>query len=266
MRTTRKAAMSTTLLKSLTIVEYLARTDRPQGISETARALDLDKSAVQRVFQTLHGAGYLERVEGSSKYRLSLRLWELGAQIIGRHDIRRLVHPILRFGARLSGFTAFFTLADFPSVLYLDKVEGVHGRTYSAEPGHRVPIHWTASGKAVLAFLGDLDLDRLSDGPHAATEGRRPRPTDRAALAAELAEIRSQMYAVSESGSIQGVNSVAAPVWHAEAVPVGSVVLTAAASKMPAERFEEFGQTVISMADEATRSLGGTFRGGAPGT
>jgi len=251
--------MSTTLRKSLAILECLSHSDEPRGISEMARELNLDKSAVQRIFQTLHAEGYLEKVPGSSKYRLSLRLWELGAPIIERHDIRRQIHPILRFGANISGFTAFLTWADFPYVVYLDKVEGVHGRTYSAEPGRRVPIFRAASGKAILAFLPDVDVAALIASTKPDVGFRLPNAEE---LSEELVEIRNRMFAVSVSGTVQGVNSVAAPIWQDQGVPVGSVLLTADAMKMPAERFDEFGQIVMSMAEEATRALGGTIRGG----
>lgn len=251
--------MSSTLQKSLRIIECLALSDEPRGISETARELDLDKSAVQRVFQTLHATGYLEKVPGSTKYRLTLRLWELGAPIIERHEVRRLIHPILRFGANISGFTAFLTWADPPYVTYLDKVEGIHGRTYTAEPGRRVPIYRAASGKAILAFLPDIDLTELLDPNAPDAPENLPDPRN---LEKELEEIRQRLYAVSESGTVQGVNSVAAPIWQGDCAPVGSVLLTADASKMPAAKFDEFGQTVMSMAEEATRALGGTPRGG----
>jgi IclR family transcriptional regulator, KDG regulon repressor len=247
--------MSTTLRKSLIILECLSQSDEPRGISETARELDMDKSAVQRIFQTLQAEGYLEKAPGSSKYRLTLRLWQLGAPIIERHDIRRQIHPILRFGANTSGFTAFLTWADFPSVLYLDKVEGIHGRTYSAEQGRRVPIYKAASGKAILAFLPDVNIPELL----ANSEGG---DGNSGALITELAEIRERLFAVSVSGTVQGVNSVAAPVWRTQGPPVGSVLLTADSSKMPESRFSEFGEIVMSMAEEATRALGGTIRGG----
>ncbi len=249
--------MSSTLRKSLRVIECLSRSEHPRGISDMARELEMDKSAVQRIFQTLQSEGYLEKAPNTSRYRLTLKLWELGSPIIARHELRRHVHPILRYGAKVSGFTAFFTWADFPEIVYLDKVEGIHGRTYTAEPGQRNPVWLTAGGKAVLAQRPGDALKELAD-----VIRDRPdlTPIDAArlkALKGELADIRQRKFAISEGGTMPGINSVAAAVWHDQPEPVGSVVLTADNAAMPADNFDSFGATVISMAEEATRALGG---------
>jgi DNA-binding IclR family transcriptional regulator len=241
-------------------MEELAHSDEPRGISEMARALKMDKSAVQRTFESLRDLGYLERHPGTGRYRLGLAIWEIGSLVIARHEIRRLIHPILRYGAKASGFTAFLTWADFPYVVYLDKVEGVQGHTLSAEPGNRVPIHLTASGKAALAFMPQEKLEALVEVPQDSSYQQKS-TSEPLSLVEELAAIRERTYAVSHSGSVTGVNSVASPVWHTGSVPFGSIVLTADATNMPASEMAHFGTTVTAMADEASWSLGGTARG-----
>ena len=249
--------MSSTLRKSLRVIECLSRSDHPRGISDTARELEMDKSAVQRIFQTLQGEGYLEKAPNTSRYRLTLKLWELGSPLISRHELRRNVHPILRYGAKVSGFTAFFTWADFPEIVYLDKVEGIHGRTYTAEPGMRNPIWLTAGGKAVLGHLPASAIDELVDVTRTRPD-LPPIDDDRlAALKNELVEIQRRNFAASEGGTMPNINSVAAAVWHDNPEPVGSVILTADNVNMPAADFDSFGATVVSMAEEATRALGG---------
>ena len=77
------------------------------------------------------------------------------------------------------------------------------------------------------------------------------------ALGNEIGSIRRRKFAFSEGGTMPGINSVAAPVWHDSPEPFGSVVLTSDDTNMPSEKFDAFGATVVSMAEEATRALGG---------
>ncbi|GAB5468357.1 MAG: IclR family transcriptional regulator [Rhodospirillales bacterium] len=249
--------MSTTIRKGLQVLQYLAYAERPQGMSEIARAIDLNKSAVQRILNTLHATDYVEKAPGTSKYQLTLSIWELGSHVVERHEARRLLHPILRFGAQNSGYTAFLVYRSFPFVVYLDKVEGAQGRPYSAEPGSRIPINATAAGKAVLAYLPDETLADLARDQTDWTGFLPFVPCDPDALREELAEVREMRYATSEGGLKQGVNSVAAAIWWREEEPYGSVVLTADAQNLPQERFAEIGALVAGMADDATAALGG---------
>lgn len=249
--------MSSTVLKGLKVIEYLAHAKAARGISEIARDIGMDKSAVQRILNALAKADYVEQPPGSSKYLLTLSIWELGSHVVERHEARRLVHPILRFGAQATGFTVFLSYFSFPFVVYLDKVEGAHGRTYSAEPGTRVPITRTAAGKAVLAYLPERDVEALA-APHTDWTGYvQSEIMSRAQIHSEILQIRRQRYATSQGGLKAGVNSVAAPIWWRDERPYGSIVLSADEKNLPSSELPIIGARAADMADEATRALGG---------
>ncbi len=250
--------MSTTIRKGLRVIEYLAHAGGPRGISEIARRIGMNKSAVQRIISTLKETGYVEKAHDTAKYRLTLSIWELGSHVVDQYQVRRLVHPVLRFAAQSPGFTAFLTCLSFPFVVYIDKVEGAHGRVHTAEPGSRIPMTRTAAGRAILAFLPDRDLIELARN-HTDWTGyvvSKAMPT--VEFAEEMPRIRRRRFATSQGGLKPGVNSIAAPVWWRDACPYGSIVLTADESNLPRERFGEIGARVVAMASEATLALGGT--------
>ncbi len=244
--------MSSTIQRGLRVMEALARSEGPRGISELAQELDLDKSAVQRVFQTLLDAGYLERA--GTRYRPSLRLWEIGSTILAKHEVRRRIHPILRSAAHASRLTAFFALADYPEMLYVDKVEGELGRPASSEPGERVPMRLTASGKAVLAHYDAKALRAAGAGKDKPLPAGEMRTLER-----EFVAIRARGYAVSEGGTAPHINSIATAVWGVDPLPLGSIALTSDAASLPAEDFERVGRIAIAMAEQATAAMGGRF-------
>jgi len=249
--------MSSTVIKGLKVIEYLAHAKEAKGISEIAREISMNKSAVQRILNTLYASDYVEQAPGTSKYQLTLSIWELGSYVVERHQARRLLHPILRFGAQSTGFTAFLSYASFPFVVYLDKVEGAHGRAHSAEPGRRVPITRTAAGKAVLAFLPQEDLSKLDKEWLDWTGYVRSEPISIDTIKAEIEDIRQRRYATSEGGLRPGVNSLAAPIWWRDERPYGSLVLTADEQNMPRDAFAEIGAKIVAMSEEATLALGG---------
>ncbi|WP_428249725.1 IclR family transcriptional regulator [Ferrovibrio sp.] len=246
--------MSTTLRKSLRILEVLATSEAPRGISELSREIKMNKSAVQRIFQTLADEGYIEKAPGTSRYKSTLRLWELGASVIAQNETRRLIRPILRYAAKVSSLTSYFAWADYPDIIYLDKVEGEKGRPNSSDPGQRSPMYAAASGRAILAFL---ETEKIAKVLHQIEAGGDA--GDYSNLAAECAMIRERHYATSERGSTSRISSVAAPVWGTGPLPVGSIVLTSDAATLPREDFDRVGLLAVSIAEQASRVLGGGF-------
>ena len=246
--------MSATLTKCLRVLEALAASDSPRGISEFSRELKLDKSAVQRIFQTLTVEGYVEKDALTSQYRPTLKLWELGSLVIDRNETRRLLRPTLRHAAKTSGLTVYFAWADFPDVIYLDKVEGEKGRPNSSDPGRRIAMHLAASGRAILAFFDEKSIENI--GKSIAVD---PDFDDQYVhrLKEELILIRQRMYACTERGSAALISSIAAPVWGANSAPIGSIVLTSDSATLPRADFERVGTITVSIAEQATRMLGG---------
>lgn len=252
-----KELMGTTLVRCLRVLEALAASERPRGISEFSRELKLDKSAVQRTIQTLANEGYVEQQTGTCNYKTTLKLWELGSLVIFRNEARRLLHPILHYATKTTGLTSYFTWSDYPDILFLDKIEGERGRPSSTEPGLRVPMHIAPSGRAVLAFVDDefckaicRAVENQSDFGH----------EYRARLEADLAAIRQRLYACTEAGSASRINSVASPVWGAAPpVPVGSIVVTSDTATLTTADFKDIGAITTTVAEQATRLLGGLF-------
>lgn len=247
--------MSTTLTKGLKLLRTLCLTPGAIGITDLARATEMNLSAVQRLLGSLIELGYAEQDTKSRKYRATLMTWEIGAQVLRDNSHYRAVHPVLRRAAQSTGYTAYFILNNTPFVTYFDKVEGPQGLTYSSILGTSVPIGVTAAGLAIIAFLTTAQCESLSKpAKRGAVEFNR---IDLAKLSEQIATVRERRYATSESGFRKGVNSVAAPVWGPDGLVCGSIALTADEHELKVDRFPTLGQEVVRWAEEATIILGG---------
>ena len=256
--------MSQTLMKGLRVLEALAHSSTPLGISELSRRIDMNQSAVQRLLNALVEAGYARQADGSRKYQLTNSLWELGLRSVEDNEMRRLLRPTLRLGAHLTGLTCFFALADFPFVVYFDRVEGPRGRPHSAEPGRKIPMTATASGRAIFPFLNAAARARLTQPTTDSTGFVHFPGLPEDQIDAITQEVRRLRYATSVSGMRKGMNSVAAPVWSKGNEPVGAIVLTSGDLELKQQDFPAVGARVLELAEEATISLGGSsFRNAA---
>lgn len=256
--------MSQTLIKGLSVLEALAHSSEPRGLTELARSLEMNQSAVQRLLNALVKAGYAEQAEGSRKYQLNYALWELGMRSIQDNAARRLIRPTLRLGAHLTGMTCYFALAAVPFVTYFERVEGVRSLPHSAEIGRKVSMNASAAGQAILAYLPTESRATLTTNTADWTGHVKHVGVPLAEIEGIAKRVRQNRYAVSQGGLRKGRNSIAAPVWGNRPAPIGSIGLTAGEDELTPKLFETIGAKALELAEEASLSLGGSvFRNAA---
>jgi IclR family acetate operon transcriptional repressor len=176
------------------------------GTNELARRTGLHPSSASRLLSTLTGSGLVEHVPESGRYRLGLRLIELGNAVLARLDLRELARPHLRALADVTGETATLSAPGEPDAITVDFVQSASSVQSVARVGRPSVAHATATGKVALAF-GDVALPpgRL----RAFTERTI---VDRTALAAEVARVRAQGWAQALGEREEDLNALAAPV------------------------------------------------------
>ena len=187
----------------------------PNSGSASWRELALTRSTTHRYVATLATLGYLDQDEATRKYRLGLRVLDLGFAVLGSLELREIAAPHLRRLTETTGHTANLAVRDDTDVILIDRVSGrpcrYHHFEFSLHIGSRLPPYCSATGKTLLAFLPRQDLDRLLDTIDLTQRGPRTL-TDRTALLAELEQVRRTGIAVNDEELDNGLRSIAAPV------------------------------------------------------
>jgi DNA-binding transcriptional ArsR family regulator len=73
--------------RAIDILNLLAEAPEPLGVREIARRLDLAASNVQRLIKTLAKAGYLEQTEGTLRYKIGYRAFQVGSAFVGQNSL-----------------------------------------------------------------------------------------------------------------------------------------------------------------------------------
>lgn len=250
-------AVNVTLHRGMALLEILARSGRPLGVSELAMRTETAKSTTHRILQTLTELGYVRRDPDSGTYRAAIRLWELGAAMFANMDLPALASPAMERLLDDWRETVHLSVLDDAEVVYLHKLDSPEPVRAYSQVGGRAPAHCVATGKAILAFQDPVRLEALSRRLVA----HSPRTiTDPAAFLAEMARIRAEGHAVNRGEWRQTVHGLGAPVRD----PHGRVIAGVGIS-MPAQRFE--GNDLAAMAASVRRTADeiGAAIGGARG-
>lgn len=234
--------------RALTMMEIMAHWQTPKGVSELARAMNLDPSTVHRVLATLVAAGWVHRNADTRKYSLSLKLAHLGATV-RQHDILlEKALPSLKSLARGSGETVHLAVLDGGEVIFLAHEMGRHFLGVNVDLLSRGPSHCTAVGKAMLSGLTRHQVEsRLAGVP---LEQRTPHTiTSLPELLDDLALVRQKGYALDAEEYELGVSCIAAPVFHQKRV-LASVGITGPTMRVSGSRIPQLAAAVLASAKE----------------
>lgn len=235
--------IDTTVGKALALFEILSEADTPLGISAISRLMNLQKSNVHRLLNTLIYLGYAKQDADTKRYFPSLKVWEIGLKVVKRDFLRVVGHRFLVDLSKSNSDPAFLSILSGTDILYIDTVDSSMFPKV-APTGSRTPAVFPASGKAILAFQDDPEshLDRILA---ALPQTRR---VDRSALLLELEDVRRNGYASSFSGWREGLNAVAAPIFRSAGPPVAAIGLGGSAERMTKRRMRQVAGSVIEAA------------------
>ncbi len=192
--------------RALAVLDALAEGPGELGTNEIARRTRINASTVSRLLATLADAGLVEHVHASGRYRLGLRLVQLGNAVLARLDLRGLARMELEALVAATGETATLSAPGEGVAITIDFAPGPSSVQGVAQIGRPSVAHATATGKVMLAFTGA----ELPNEPLAAHTARTI--TDPAALRGEVERVRERGWAESLGEREDDLNAIAAPI------------------------------------------------------
>lgn len=242
-----------TLLNGLRVVESLAGSARLRGVTELARELGISKTSTHRLLQTLASRHYVAKDEEGGGYKLTMRLWEVGAQVMSRNDVKRMGGAYLRKLADNTGESAHMTVLNGMEVVYIDKIDGRQPLRAFSPIGGRAPAYCVATGKALIAYQSE-DFLRALEGELKPYTKRTI--TSAQALRADLARVKRLGYAVNRCEWRDNICSIGAPVFDASGSVVAGIGISGPADRLPPATTKKIGKLVAEMSRDMSAALG----------
>ena len=191
----------------------------------------------------------------TGRYRLGLRLYELGSRAIDGLDLRGRARPYLDRLQAEFGETVFLCILDEGQVFYVEKVESQQSVRTACTVGSRAPAYCTAVGKAMLAELPEAEVAKV-----VRRWGLKPITantiTTASALKEELKAVRARGYAIDDEEKEEGLRCVSAAVRGHSGKLFAAMSVSGPAFRMTKERIPGVGRSVMRAANELSAELG----------
>lgn len=246
--------MDKAFTKGLRLLETLARSDQPRGITDLAAELNLTKSNVHRLLQTLQLHGFVRQLPSNSAYELTTKIWELGSHVIRRLDLSAVARPAMMRLAQETGESVHLSILVDTDVVYIDKIESSHHIRAHTQVGARAPAFAMATGKAMLAHMPDSYLERFRPLLGKFTDYTR---TSLEELKADIGAIRAQGYAIVPHGEWRdGIAACACAILDRSGEVAGAIGISGPDSRIRLKELRQHSVHVVDAARAISATLG----------
>lgn len=178
-------------------------------LSETARRAEVTPAAARRLLRTLETLGYV-RSDGKS-FELTPRVLELGFSYLSALSLPEIMQPHLEALSREVHESVSAAVLAGDDITYIARVPTRRIMTVSITIGTRFPAYATSMGRVLLAELPAAELERVLAAVRAESLTGRTL-TEKNALAAEIARVREQGFALVDGELDPNLRSIAVPV------------------------------------------------------
>ena len=241
--------------KSLSVLELLLQKGSAMNMTKLSEKLGFYPSTIHRILDTLKHWGYVEQDPHTQKYQLGLKALELGMAKLYQIDLVREAAPYLKKLVNQCNETVHLGVLEEGEVLYLAKEESSQTIRMISYVGKRAPLHCTALGKVLLAYLsteerkeilGEKVLPRLTENTI----------TDEEELEKELGKVREQGFALDREENEKDVRCVAAPIRNYQGKVIAALSISSPIFRIDKNTQNNLKEALLETSKKISKRLG----------
>jgi len=241
------------LAKIARVLDSFSTLERSLSLAEICQRTGFPKSTTHRLLSSMREIGVLDQDRERDRYRLGLRLFELGNIVLSNMELHREARPFVGALSRISGQLVHLAVFDGRQAVVIHRTDPAPEGTPLALI-ENAPVHCTSVGKAILAFQPQTVVDRvIGDGLKRFTENTI---IDAAKLARELAKTRSRGFAVDEGEHQPGLRCIGAPIHDQTGRVFAGMSISGPSWKIPAGDVKNLAPIVMHQAAGISAKLG----------
>ncbi|WP_225333565.1 IclR family transcriptional regulator [Halomicrobium urmianum] len=226
-------AMVKTTRTTFRILEEIKARDEVT-VNELTDEFPLSKSSIHNYLKTLEHDGYV--VKEGDAYRVGLRLLDLAGYARHQQQIYQAAKEEVTKLAEETGEMTNLLVEEHGRGIYLHRANGEQAVTSDSYIGHRVHLHNTALGQAILAHLPRERVEEIIDR-HGLPKTTENTITDREELFAELDRVREEEIAFDDEARLVGLRCVATPIVDKDGEVKGAISISGPTSRFQDERY-----------------------------
>lgn len=225
-------------------IEYLAQ-NGPSGLLELSKELQLNKTTVHRILNSLMCMDYVKQNPETSKYSLGFKICGIANQVLAQTNAVDFVRPYIQKLAEQTGEIVHLVQINGTNAVYIDKVDVAQNSVRLVSMvGKSIPLYCSGVGKALLADMDDDTIKSIWNNSKIEkhTEYTVTNFTDFMQL---IRDIRRDGYALDNEENELGVRCVAVSLKYLNEKSIYAISLSAPKDRMSDERIAELKDLIL---------------------
>lgn len=248
-------AMANAVDRALSILAHVAEQGDGVTVRQLVTSLGLSRATCYRMLEDLTGDGWLIATDQDPprRYRVSLRVAQMGLATLRTSRVREVALPAAIDLARVTGRVTMLAFYEAGDVVYTDAVEIFGERILPILSGVRAAAPMTGSGKVLLAFQDEAEIERvIRRGVPKLTDRTKTDPDE---IRKDIMKCRELGFGLSDREYTPQTGGISVPVFGADG-KVACAVGIEAPVPVRDEWVEENVGRAKSVASRASAELG----------
>ncbi|EKN70356.1 IclR family transcriptional regulator [Neobacillus bataviensis LMG 21833] len=250
--------MNQSVIKALKLLSFFSESEVDLSLSELAQRSKLPKATVFRLLSSLEYMGFVVKSKHSDhdvRYRLGLKLLELGGLVTDQLELRRISLPLMKQLQVDINETVHLVIREGDEAVYIEKVESNHALRLYARVGRRSSLSLGSGPQVLLAYLSEAEQERIITQLN--FQGfTKNTIINSVELLTKIKEIKEQGFSLSFGEQDEGTIGISYPVFNRNAKVVAALSVSGPVSRLSGEYREYTQRRTKETAKEISMELG----------
>lgn len=242
------------VIKAIEVIEYIAYSGDEVGVTEISKDLNYGVSAIYNMLNTLKECSIIEQNKTTKKFKLGLKLWQIGLLAYDQNHISVIIMPYLKKLKDLAGETANLTIIKNDKIVYIAQEESDRLVKMFTEKGAVAPLHCTAGRKVLLAYKSkktqELILNRIKLDKYTCKT-----IVNKKELIKEINRINKDGYGFDNEERELGVSCIGAPIFDLSNKAIACITISGPTARFTEENKNKWLDILVQVSEEATNHL-----------
>ena len=235
--------------RGLAVIRSFSAQAPRQTLSEVAGRAQLTRASARRILLTLQTLGYVQ--SDGKLFRLTPRILDLGFAYLSSLPLWNLAEPVMEELVGQIKESCSAAVLDGTDIVYVLRVPTHKIMSISLGVGSRLPAYCTSMGRMLLSALTPEAMMKVLQASER-TVRTRYTVTDVDELAAKIAQVRQQGWALVDQELEEGLVSMAAPVTDRAGQTIAAINISGQANRTSAKVMQE---TMLPLLLAAAQSI-----------
>lgn len=238
------------------LLSIVCKSTKPLSLSELSKESNLSLSTIQRLSYTLQHLGLLDRDPRTKKYKLGPEMITLSFVVINNLTLKKVAYPHMKqLSEKINEVVALAVLSG-TQVIIIGSIKTQRVLNVSTSGGESIPIHATASGKAMMAFLPEPNVEILLS-MLSFEKITNNTITSLKTFKAQLTEVRKRGFASAINESNSGLGALAAPIRGNDGEVIAALTVLVPTARVPKTKLtNNYGPQLVKTAGRISFDMG----------